>query len=104
MEKKEEKQIEESKKENENKENQEKNKIKENKEGTDSKELKENKEGEGKKEERITKENKDLLIKIINDMIKKRLDELEKRNNGEEKTIKILKTNEDKIKSIYFFL
>ena len=70
-------------------------------------EIKENKELKGnneKKEERISKENKDLLLRIINDTLKKRLEELEKRNKSENNSITILNTNTLKIKSIYIFL
>lgn len=96
-EKKEEKNVEESKKEKETKENEE------NKEKADNKDLKESKEGKEMKEKKITKESKDLLIKIINNTIKKRLDELEKRNTAENKTIQVVQANVEKIKSKYIF-
>ena len=78
-----------------------------NKEQKEDNEIKENKELKGnneKKEERISKENKDLLLRIINDTIKKRLEELEKRNIAENNSINILNTNTLKIKSIYILL
>ena len=57
-----------------------------------------------KKEERISKENKELLLKIINDTIKKRLEDLEKKNKSEVNILNLLKTNTSKIKSIYILI
>ena len=54
-----------------------------------------------KKEERFSQENKELLLKIINETIKKRLDDLEKRNKAENNTVTIINKNVDKIKSMY---
>ena len=106
----------------ETKENTENKEIKENKESKDTQENKvatEQKDNNEKKEvqqevsekkdipeikERISKENKDLLIKIINDTIKKKLEDLEKRNKAESNSINLLNKNVDKIKSMYIII
>ena len=83
------------------KENKDITESKENNEKKEGKENNENKEVFEKKEERFSQENKDLLLKIINETIKKRLDDLEKRNKAENNTVTIINKNVEKIKSMY---
>lgn len=54
----------------------------------------------GEKIERINKENRDLLLKIINDRINKKLESLEKKNKTENNSIVLMNNNVVKIKSI----
>lgn len=109
----------ENKETKETKENIENKDVKDNKESKDtqeSKEATEPKENNEKKEvqqesnekkdiqavkERFSQENKDLLIKIINETIKKKLDNLEKRNKAESISLNLLNQNVEKIKSRY---
>ena len=94
----------ENKENNDNKEipkDKEKEEIKSNDENKENNEQKEKiDEIQEKKDERISKENKDLLLKIINNTIKKGLEALEKRNKEENSTIILIKNNVVKIKSI----
>ena len=43
-------------------------------------------------------------MKIINETLKNRLEQLEKRNDSEKKTMNLLNQNTDKIKSIYIII
>ena len=58
----------------------------------------------GEKIERINKENKDLLLKIINDRINKRLESLENKNKTENNSIVLMNNNVVKIKSILIII
>ena len=101
------------------KENIENKDVKDNKESKDTQENKEAmkpKENNEKKEvqqesnekkdiqavkERFSQDNKDLLIKIINETIKKKLENLENRNKAESSSITLLHQNVEKIDSMY---
>ena len=110
MENKETKETKENIENKEVKDNKESKDTQENKEATEPKENNEKKEvqqeSNEKKDiqavkERFNQENKDLLIKIINETIKKQLDNLEKRNKDESSSITLLNKNVKIINSMY---